>query len=169
MSHVKFFSAAMLAVLTASLCACDDDGDEFEADLSAIAEIPSPVGLPTATAVAELELEERELEVELNVHGQLTTAVTMAHIHGPATSLQTAPIIFDFGPAIATAVDAGLRTGTLVNTTFDLDALPISTSGVLRVAPDSLITWLSDGRAYINIHTQMNPAGELRGQVRRDD
>jgi CHRD domain len=169
-SHVKLLSAAIVAVLSASIYACDDDGDEFEADLSAIAEIPSPVGLPTATAVAELELKERELEVELNVHGQLTTAITMAHIHGPATSLQTAPIIFDFELAIATAVDAGVRTGMLVHTTFDLDALPVSaTTGVLRVDPDSLITWLSAGRAYINIHTQMNPAGELRGQVRRHD
>lgn len=159
----------MLAAFSAYVCACDDDGDEFEADLSAIAEIPAPVGLPMATGVAELELEERELEVELNVQGQLTSAVTMAHIHGPATTLETAPIIFDFGPSMTTAVNAGVRTGTLVNTTFDLDALPISATGVLRVNPDSLITWLSDGRAYINVHTVMNPTGEIRGQVRRDD
>ena len=169
MSHVRLFRAATLVLFSASVLACDDDGDAFEADLSAIAEIPPPVGLPTATAVAEIELNGRELEVELHVHGQLTTGITMAHIHGPGTSLQTAPIIFDFEPVIATAVAAGVRTGMLVNTTFDLDALPIGTTGVLRVDPDSLITWLSAGRAYINIHTQMNPAGELRGQVRRDD
>jgi hypothetical protein len=45
----------------------------------------------------------------------------------------------------------------------------VSATSTLRVDPDSLITWLSDGRAYINIHTVMNPTGELRGQVRRDD
>lgn len=169
MSQVKLLRAVLLGLATAYVCACDDDGDEFEADLSAVAEIPVPNGSPTATGEAELELDERELEIEVNVHGHLTSAVTMAHIHGPATTTETAPIIMDFAPYMAGAINGGARTGTMINTVVDLDALPVSPTGILRVDPDSLITWLSDGRAYINIHTVLNPAGELRGQVRRDD
>lgn len=159
----------MQVLAAAYVSGCGDDGDEFEADLSAVAEIPSPTGLPTATGTADLELEEREMEIEINVDGQLTSAVTMAHIHGPATVSETAPIIFDFEPYMIGAIQGGARTGTLVNAQVDLDALPISATGILRVDPDSLVTWLSDGRAYINVHTVLNPSGELRGQVRRDN
>lgn len=169
MSQVRLLRAVVLGLATAYICACNDDGAEFEADLSAVAEIPAPGGLPTATGEAELELDERELEIEVNVHGQLTSAVTMAHIHGPAETFETAPIIMDFTAFMAGAIDGGARTGTMVNTAVNLDALPVSATGILRVDPDSLITWLSDGRAYINVHTVLNPNGEIRGQVRRDD
>lgn len=169
MSHVKLFRVVLQVLAAAYVCACGVEDDEFEADLSAVAEIPPPTGSPLATGTAELELDERDLEIEINLDGQLTSAVTMAHIHGPATVSETAPIIFDFVPYMTGAIQGGARTGTLVNTQVDLDALPVSATGVLRVDPDSLVTWLSDGRAYINVHTVLNPSGELRGQVRRDN
>jgi hypothetical protein len=168
-SQVKLLRVVVQVLAAAYVCACGDEDDEFEADLSAVAEIPAPAGLPTARGTADMELDERELEIEINVEGQLTSAVTMAHIHGPATVSETAPIIFDFAPYMGGVIQGGARTGTMVNTRVDLDALPVSATGVLRVDPDSLITWLSDGRAYINVHTVLNPSGELRGQVRRDD
>ena len=169
MWHARWLSAALVVLVTASVASCDDDGDEFEADLSAIAEIPAPVGTPTATAEADMELDGRDLEIELNVHGDLTSAVTMAHIHGPATTLATAPVILDLEPYMAGPISRGARTGTLLNTVISLDGLPVGPTNTLRVDPDSLITWLGDGRAYVNIHTVTNPTGELRGQVRRRD
>ena len=171
MSQVRLLRTVMLVTVGAFVWACgdDDDEEEFVADLNVVAEIPTPTGNSTASGVADIELEDHELEVELNVQGLLTSGVTMAHIHGPATATATAPIILDFAPAMAAAINAGARTGTLLSAEYDLDAMPVSATGTLRVHPDSLITWLRDGRAYVNVHTTTNPSGEIRGQVRRID
>ena len=168
---VRRITAALIALLSISASACDgddDDDEEYQATLTAAAEIPAPAGSPTATGDAHLELEDRVLSVLVEVGGQLTSDVTMAHIHGPATTTTTAGIVLDFVPSMTAVIDAGTRTGTIVNASFDLDALAVSATGVLRINPDTLIAFLNSGRAYVNVHTATNPSGELRGQVVRD-
>ena len=168
---VRRITAALIALLSISASACDgddDDDEEYEATLTATAEIPAPAGSPTATGEAHLELEDRVLSVLVEVDGQLTSDVSMAHIHGPATTSTTAGIVLNFVPPMTAVIDAGTRTGTIVNASFDLDALAVSATGVLRINPDTLIAFLNSGRAYVNVHTATNATGEIRGQVIRD-
>jgi hypothetical protein len=165
-------AAVALSVAAAAMFACDDptssDDRDYMASLTAAAEIPVPTGAPTATGTADLELDDRVLTVAITVNGNLTSDVTMAHIHGPASTTATAGIVLDFVPSMTTVINAGTRTGTILSASFDLDALPVSTTGVLRVTADELITMLNNGTAYVNVHTQTNPAGELRGQIQLD-
>jgi hypothetical protein len=168
-------AAIVLATFGAAAAGCDDDDltnldddEDFNATLTAAAEIPAPTGSPTATGAALVELEDRTLIVTIAIQGQLTSNVTMAHIHGPATTAQTANIVLDFVPSMTTVINAGTRTGTIVSATFDLDNLPVSATGVLRVDPNTLIQMLNSGQAYVNVHTVTNPTGELRGQLIAD-
>jgi hypothetical protein len=168
MSKTRIVAAVVLSVFGGALAACDDDDDEdYEATLTAAAERPTP---PTssATGTANIVLEDRVLTVSVTVSGQLTSNVTMSHIHGPAGTDANAGVILDFVPSMSAVIAANTRTGQIVQASFSLDELPVSATGVLRVDPDLLIEYMNTGQAYVNVHTANNPAGEIRGQIRRD-
>jgi hypothetical protein len=142
---------------TALIAACEDDDDptdpdetEFEATLTGAAERPDPV-TTTATGSGTLEINDNNIEFSITVNG-LSGAATMAHIHGPATTSESAPIVVTF-TSLSTSV-----TGTLVSGSF-------STTGNVAISLDSLKTMIRNGRAYFNVHTVANPAGEIRGQI----
>lgn len=172
MRKTNVVAAVVLALFSGGMVACDDDDagldddEDFEANLTGAAEVPS-VTTP-ATGTASLVLEDRVLTVTVTVSGQLTSNVTMAHIHGPAGTNANANIILDFVPAMTAVINAGTRTGQIVSASYDLDALTVSANGVLRVQPDQLIAFMNSGQAYVNVHTQNNPGGEIRGQISED-
>jgi hypothetical protein len=163
---------AAVVLSTFAMVGCDDDDltdidddEDFAATLTAAAEIPTPTGSPTATGSATFELDDGVLTVNVTVNGNLTSNVTMAHIHGPATASTTANIVLDFVPSMTAVINAGTRTGKIVSASFDLNALPVSATGVLRVTPGELVGMLNSGTAYVNVHTVTNPSGEIRGQI----
>ena len=92
-----------------------------------------------------------------------------AHIHC------CAPLGTNVG--VATALPAfpgfplGVTSGTYFSTVFDLkqpliyNPAFITLSGGLPQAAASLIAGLLANDAYLNIHTSVNPGGEIRGQV----
>jgi hypothetical protein len=162
-------AAAGMAALAAVVFACsdstdpDDDDVIYTANLTSGAEltIPAPQGV-TATGTATLTLDEdKNLKVVIVVNGNLTSDVSMAHIHGPATAAQSAGIILDFVPSMSAVITNNTRTGTIVNTTYDLPAA----GAVLKISADSLITLLNNGNAYVNVHTDTHGLGEIRGQI----
>jgi hypothetical protein len=73
----------------------------------------------------------------------LSGPATAAHIHGPADPGANAPIVVPF-------------TGNV--------ASPIKGSAVLS---DAQIQQLEAGKWYVNIHTEANKGGEVRGQLVR--
>lgn len=174
MRSARVLAAVVLSTFGAAMIGCDDDAtdvdddEDFVAALTAAAEIPAPAGSPTATGSASVVLEDRVLTVVVTVNGNLTSNVTMAHIHGPASTPATANIVLDFVPSMAAVINAGTRTGTIVSASFDLDNLPVSASGVLRVDANTLVQMLNSGQAYVNVHTVTNPSGEIRGQLVKD-
>jgi plastocyanin len=83
---------------------------------------------------------------------------TGLHIHAPANATQTTGIAVDLlkttqmGPS-------GVLTGTF--TTTDIR----SVAGQPAVSLDSLMTLIRSGNAYVNVHSSVYPAGEIRGQT----
>lgn len=92
----------------------------------------------------------RVLDFSINVSG-LSANATAAHLHGPAVS-GAGEIIFSFSivPGMTSARIAG---GILSN-----PALP-------GVSVDSLRALMRNGNAYVDVHTELNPAGEIIGQI----
>jgi len=76
-------------------------------------------------------------------------SIVLGHIHHGAADT-TGPVRVDFVPAVT----GQNFTGT-------------ATQGSRVVTGDSIQTWLREGTGYVNIHTQINGGGEIRGQLRK--
>lgn len=118
----------------------------FSADLTSDAEVPAPTlngATPSGSVTATLNEDEDTLTVSGDFSG-LTGSATAAHIHGPAEEGETASPVF----------------------TLDVDA---AASGNLSGSWDDIseteVQQLRDGLFYVNVHTNLNAAGELRGQL----
>lgn len=77
-------------------------------------------------------------------YGGLSSAVTLAHFHGPAVPGKS-------GPVVVWLAERGTAPGN-----------PIS--GQATLTPEQAEQFAA-GDLYVNIHTQSHPACELRGQV----
>jgi Cu/Zn superoxide dismutase len=178
MINRKSLAFAAAAAAVAVFVGCGSDSDEpttpvdtsvtYTAQLSAANEVPAPTGSPTATGTATLKLTtDKLLTVTINIVGNLTSNLTLSHIHGATNSTPTtaSSVVFDFVPAMGAVISAGTRTGTVLQTTYDLKLLTPGATSVLKQPADSVIAWMNSGRAYVNVHTATNGPGEIRGTV----
>ena len=130
-------------------------GDLFAApSLTGAKERPTPV-VSAATGSATFELlTGPTVKFNLSVSG--ITGVTMAHIHaGVADS--AGPIAVTL---FTTATPTGPLTGTLASGSFAPGNVQLP-----GVSFDSLLTLMRRGRTYVNVHTVLNPNGEIRAQI----
>lgn len=118
----------------------------FEADLSGANEAPpaGPVNTPArGHAVLVLSADASTLHYRVSVRDIMS--ITMGHLHLAPPGVN--------GPVIHGLYDGSVPFGP---------GQPIS--GTLPFTPTSVLDMIA-GDYYVNIHTQANPAGEIRGQV----
>jgi CHRD domain len=163
-SNSKLFAASVAAVAAAVLlssCASLAQGaseQKFQATLSVVNGIQSP-GTGTATFV--LSPDGTSLSYTLSVSD--LSNVTMAHIHvstAPGQSGEVAVWLYpDKAPPI---LKAGVFNGILAQGTITAANLqgPLANGSV-----KDLVDKIMKGLAYVNVHTQQNPAGEIRGTI----
>ena len=114
--------------------------DKYKAALDAKAEVPPNASTATGTADIDYDPATKKLSWKLTYSG-LTGPATAAHFHGPAEAGKNA------GVAVAIP-NAGTS--------------PVEGSATLT---DAQAADLVAGKYYVNVHTQANPGGEIRGQV----
>ena len=131
---------------------------DMVATLSGSAETPAP-GVNTGasgTAMVQVDIEAEELSVALRVFN-LPSPTTAAHIH-IAPPGHAGPVVLDFplptGRTGDISVDFRLRGSAL---------RPQAAIGILTMT--DVIQAILTGNAYVNVHTQANGAGEIRGQL----
>jgi hypothetical protein len=107
--------------------------------LSAAAEVPPNSSTGTGSADVTFDTASKLLTWKVTYSG-LTGAATMAHFHGPAEAGKNAPVVVPI-PNPASGVDG--------NATLT----------------DAQAADLVAGKYYINVHTDTNKGGEIRGQV----
>ena len=141
----------------------------FVADLTGANEVP-PVASPgTGFAAVVLDPTAQTLQVNATFSG-LTSNTSAAHIHC------CAPLGTNAG--VATTVPAfpgfplGVTSGTYSSVVFDLTqptiynpAFVTLEGGTIPLAEAALIAGIQNGQTYLNIHTMINPGGEIRGQL----
>jgi hypothetical protein len=129
--------------------------EAFSAMLSGEEEIP-PVDT-AATGVASFTLlGEQSIKFDVNVTGM--DKVTAAHIHNAPKGENGEVVVTLFKADSPT----GQISGHLANGTFTDSNL----EGQMQGAPFvDLVKAVETGKAYVNVHTEKNPNGEIRGQI----
>ncbi len=115
------------------------------ATLSGAQETPVPVATP-GRGSGHFSLEGDQLTFVITYSG-LPGAATLAHIHGPAAIGAGAGVMIDLAPFHGGAMGTSGRF-----------------SGTIALTADQLVS-VASGLTYVNIHTDANKAGEIRGQI----
>lgn len=102
----------------------------------------SPVVATPATALGTLSIEGGVFSYHITFSG-LSSAATAAHVHGSASATNSAGVEF---PLVGASGTAGTLSGTHTLTTTEWQSI-------------------TNGLAYVNIHTAPHPGGEIRGQI----
>ncbi|WP_019586216.1 CHRD domain-containing protein [Deinococcus apachensis] len=145
MNRLPLSALAGLA-LTLTACGQFENTTAYSANLSGANERPA-VTTP-ATGQTSLTLQGRTLTV-VGTFQDLSSAATMAHIHGPADENTNAPVLL---PLTIDQVTNGARSGRI--------------SGIFTLT-DQQVEWLNNRQLYVNVHSETHPNGEIRGQVNR--
>ncbi len=112
----------------------------YNATLAAASEVPPTKSTGTGTATAVLDTATHQLTIDVTFSG-FASAVTAAHIHGPAAAGKNAGVIVPLG---------------------NNPTSPIHKVAKLTTAQEKE---LADGVLYVNIHSKNNPGGAIRGQL----
>ncbi|MGH7129824.1 MAG: CHRD domain-containing protein [Planctomycetaceae bacterium] len=157
----KILTPILAAAIVIGIAACDDDDpfepdEEFSATLTGAAERPNPV-TTDASGTAEFEFDDGVMSYTIDVSD--ITGVFAAHIHGPASTEVAAGVIVDL---FAADPSTGTVNGQLVADSFT------ETNANQNVSMDSLLVLMRNGNAYVNVHTDENGGGEIRGQIQEN-
>ncbi|MEP6787372.1 MAG: CHRD domain-containing protein [Acidobacteriota bacterium] len=134
-------NGTQLRVTNTPCSACDT----FTATMTGAQEVPPNASTATGSIVVVLNSTATAITVNLTFSGLTGGAATAAHIHGPAATGTTAPVIIPFTGFPAAA------SGTYSNT--------------FAITP-AQVSQLRSGLLYSNIHNAVFPGGEIRGQLR---
>jgi hypothetical protein len=130
--------------------------NKFVAKLTGKDEVPPKDTKATGTADFELSNNGNMLKYKVNVMN--IDKVTMAHIHSGKVGQNGDVVVTLF----KSQTPAGPKNGTLSQG----DITSVNLEGPLKGKQISdLIKLINTGGAYVNVHTEMNPKGEIRGQI----
>jgi hypothetical protein len=130
-----FAFAGALALATPSMAAMVN----FKASLSGKSEVPPNAAAATGSVTATYDTDSKKLTWKGSYSG-LTGPVTAAHLHGPAPAGKNAGVMIPISPA-----------GPAFEGSATLN--------------DAQAKALMDGDLYVNVHTEANKGGEIRGQL----
>ena len=131
---------ATLALASTVVFAGPAFAEKFKATLDGKSEVPATTSTGSGTADVDYDPASKKLSWKLTYTG-LSGPAKAAHFHGPAEAGKNA--------GVAVAIPGAT-------------ASPAEGSATLT---DAQAADLQAGKYYINVHTEANPGGEIRGQV----
>jgi len=160
------------AVVTFTARADDEDLITFRTRLTGFGEVPPKLANGSGTFVGKLSSDGQSMSWTLTWTG-LTGPAQVAHIHfGQAQNTGT-PVVFfcNGGNRPAPCPDGPGHSGTLTGTFSAADVVAVPSQNVSAGDFAGFVKILRARLGYANIHTQLFPAGEIRGQlsVRHED
>jgi hypothetical protein len=129
------------AVSAAFVSAASAATVSYSARLSGRSEVPKTDSKGKGKFDGSFDTQSKVMKYTLTFDG-LSGPAAAAHIHGPATRLQTAGVVAPLGDKNPTS--------------------PVSGSVTLT---DDQVKMLQSAKLYVNVHTAANPGGEIRGQI----
>ncbi len=131
---------ATLALATTVAFAGPAFAEKFKATLNGKSEVPPNASTGTGTADIDYDPASKKISWKLTYSG-LTGPAKAAHFHGPAEPGKNAGVVL--------AIPGATKS-------------PAEGSATLT---DAQAAELEAGKLYVNVHTEANPGGEIRGQV----
>lgn len=150
------FGALFFALLIMSSSSQASAIENFRAVLSGDEEVLPVATMGRGNAHFQLNKDGTELSFRLIVAN--IESVTQAHIHLAPAGTNGSPVafLFDFVPEGVT-VNGNLVMGTLT----EVDLI----GPLVGLLLSDLVAAMAAGNTYVNVHTQANPPGEIRGQI----
>ncbi|MEW6001661.1 MAG: CHRD domain-containing protein [Nitrospirota bacterium] len=151
--RIAQFIFLLIVLLFSSVIAADKN---FYAELSGSEVMPSVKTTAKGMATFQIVKEGKEMTYKLTVTD--IENVTAAHIHEGKYGKNGPPVVSLFaGPK-----KEGKFSGTLSEGIITVKDL----SGSLKGKSFDQLIWLIEAEhAYVNVHTEKNPGGEIRGQI----
>ena len=129
----------------------------FQAKLTGNDELPSVKTNANGEVKFQLSIDGKELSYQLNVKN--IENPTAAHIHRGMKGKSGPPVVNLFhGPKKEGKFSGDLARGTI--TANDL------AGDLIGRSLDDLVKLIKSGVTYVNVHTDANPDGEIRGQIK---
>ncbi|MDQ4017226.1 MAG: CHRD domain-containing protein [Thermoproteota archaeon] len=139
------------------------ENPDFDARLTGASEVPPVETNASGFADLDVEMEDGQRVVDYHLYVSNIDRVTQAHIH-QGNSSENGPIIVPIFNASSTP------TGPVTGQLAEGHITPANFVGPLQGKQlDDLIALMQNGTAYVNVHTEQNPQGEIRGTVLLDD
>jgi hypothetical protein len=156
----RWIGPLSLAVVFAGFHAAPAAAETFtlNATLTGAGETPAP-GLNTAalgSAVVVVDMVARTVTYTVTVFN-LPSGVIASHIHVGAVGTQ-GPVVVNFAPPVPASNDFSFS-GTVKDSEFVLRP------DVGIRSPDDMFQAILGNNSYVNVHSQVNPGGEIRGQL----
>ncbi|MFQ5971512.1 MAG: CHRD domain-containing protein [Alphaproteobacteria bacterium] len=118
----------------------------FEAQLDQAQEVPTPAPVTNASGRAAVTLDTDASQIAWVIQFfDMSGPLTGVHFHGPAPSGEATGITLDIG---------------------EVSGLDNPLNGSATLTPEQAAD-LMNGLWYVNLHTELNPPGEIRGQLTR--
>lgn len=146
------------------------DGNTFRASLESYSEVPAVSSPGEGSFRARVSRDGQSIDWELE-YGDLQGTPFMAHIHFGQRGVNGGIVIWLCGQAPATP-PAGTQTcptaGKVSGTIVAPNVTPNAGALAQLIAPGELaevIAAMREGVTYVNVHTNLAPGGEIRGQI----
>jgi hypothetical protein len=139
------------------------ENPDFDARLTGASEVPPVQTNASGLADLDVEIEDGQQRViDYHLYINNIDRVTQAHIHQGNSS--------ENGHIIVPLFNASSPTGPLTGQLAEGHITPANFVGPLQGKQlDDLIALMQNETAYVNVHTEQNPQGEIRGTVLLDD
>jgi hypothetical protein len=149
----------------------DNDSRMFHAILVGFSETPTQFSNGSGTFTAKLSPDGKSLTFTLTYHG-LPNAF-MAHIHFGKAGIAGGIVVWLCGAQSKQNPTCPQPGGTVTGTITASDVLGLNPGTMHQAFPagnlTALIVAIRNGAAYVNVHTLLLPAGEIRGQIQVGD
>jgi CHRD domain len=164
---------ALTALMFAATLAQADNGrDRIEARLKSTQEVPSVLSAANGRLRATIDKASSAISYELSYSG-LEGPVRMAHIHLGQRGVNGGIMVWLCQTA-AFADPTGLSptcpaSGSVSGLLQAGNVLGIAAQGLSATEFAEVLSAIRAGVAYVNVHSDRFPGGEIRGQLRDDD
>jgi hypothetical protein len=156
-------AGAGLALAPAAPVVVGDSDQEFRASLSGYLEVPSIS--TTARGSFRAEVNGSAIHYRLSFR-DLSTPPLFAHIHFARPDVNGGVAAFLCGGGGKPACPAA--GGTVTGTILAADVIGPTDKGIAAGEFAELIRAMRNGATYANVHSELYPSGEIRGNIRRD-